>query len=110
MEVLADSIFYYSQVLLLLGFPVYSLNTWRRSNSLLVRFISQAGAIITRNLWSGGAAGQLLPLGCSPGSLLALMKFKRIVVNYLLWNWHRFHFDRFFYGATLEIKRPERRS
>lgn len=72
MEVLADSVLYYSQVLPLLGFPVYGLNTWRRSSrpppGSLARFISQAGVIITLRLWSGGTAGRLFPLGCNPGS------------------------------------------
>lgn len=55
---------YYSQVLLLLGLPVYGLSTWcmgyKPSSSLFVRFISGAQGLIALNLWSGGPVEQLL--------------------------------------------------
>lgn len=100
MELLSDSIFYYSQVLRLLGFPVYGPGTWRRSNNPPpARYsgsLARRGVIITLNLWSGGSAGQLFQLGFSSGSPSALMEFKRIIVNY----WHHFHFHSVSYGGS----------
>lgn len=57
---------YHSQVLLLLGLPVYGMNTWLHEQhppptDSSSSFISRAEALnCPLNLWSGGSAEQLL--------------------------------------------------